>query len=198
VSGFPRLWKPDAIHPHLPKVQGMETNSTNQSPRRVEQLAWLRRLVTFLVASTIAVLSCFLVAQPAAADAHVKDRYGHSVRVPNKVVVKLIAKHNVKLVAVAAWLPRSKLKKWQGTRKEFNITLVKVQCETFPLVGRTCWRTNHKVILRSIVDYRVNRQGLQQGLITAYCDGMDRCPSWVNRPRVGGGGGAGGGGGGGW
>jgi hypothetical protein len=120
------------------------------------------------------------------------------VRVPTKVIVKLGAKHNVTLGAVAAWLPKSRLQKAQGTRKEFHITLVKVHCEAFPLVGRICWRTNDRVVLRSIVDYRVNRQGLQQGLVTAYCDGMDRCPSWVNRPRIVSGGGRGGGGGGGW
>jgi hypothetical protein len=155
--------------------------------------------VTIHVASAVVLFSAFVAAAPAqAAGAYVKDRYGHSVRVPTKVIVKLSAKHNVTLVAVAAWLPRSKLQKAHGTRKEFHITIVKVQCETFPLVGRVCWRTHEKVVLRSIVDYRVNRQGFQQGLITAYCDGMERCPSWVNRPRGVSGGGRGGGGGGGW
>ena len=177
----------------------MEKNTTKPSARKYTERGWLRRLATIGVASAFLVLSAFVAAEPAqAADAYVRDRYGHSVRVPTKVVVKLSTKHNVKLVAVAAWLPKSKLRQAQGTRKEFRITLVRVHCETFPLVGRICWRTNEKVVLRSIVDYRVNRQGLQQGLITAYCDGMDRCPSWVNRPRVVSGGGRGGGGGGGW
>ena len=177
----------------------MENNTTKPSSSGFTGRAWLRRLGTVFVGAALFVLSVFVATEPAqAADAHVKDRYGHSVRVPAKVVVKLSAKHNVKLVAVAAWLPGSKLKQAAGTRKEFHITIVKVQCETFPLVGRICWHTNQKVVLRSVVDYRVNRQGLQQGLITAYCDGMDRCPSWVNRPRVFSGGGRGGGGGGGW
>lgn len=177
----------------------MEKNSTRSRTRRSAGWGWLRRLVTSFVGSALFALSAFVAATPAqAVDAHVKDRYGHSVRVPSKVVGKLWVKHNVKLVAVASWLPKSKLEEAEGTRKEFRIKLVRVHCETFPLVGRVCWRTNEKVVLRFIVDYRVNRQGLQQGLITAYCDGMDRCPSWVNRPRGASGGGRGGGGGGGW
>ncbi len=177
----------------------MDMTSIEPSARGCTRRRWLKRLVTVLVGSVFFVLNGLLAAESAqAADAHVKDRYGHSVRVPAKVIVKLRAKHNVRLVAVAAWLPRSKLEKAAGTRREFRITLVRVHCETFPLVGRVCWRTHDKVVLRSIVDYRVNRQGFQQGLITAYCDGMDRCPSWVNRPRGLSGGGRGGGGGGGW
>jgi hypothetical protein len=177
----------------------MKKTSTQPLARGCRERGWLRRLVTIHVASAVVLFSAFVAAGPAqAAGAYVKDRYGHSVRVPTKVIVKLSAKHNVTLVAVAAWLPRSQLQKAEGTRKEFRITIVKVQCETFPLVGRVCWRTHEKVVLRSIVDYRVNRQGFQQGLITAYCDGMDRCPSWVNRPRGVRGGGRGGGGGGGW
>lgn len=89
-------------------------------------------------------------------------------------------------------------------RQEFQITLVKIHCEALPIVGRACWRTKDKVVLLSVVDYRKNSQSLQQGLITAYCLKMVRCPPWVNRPftRGGsgfiGGGGNGGGGGGGW
>ncbi len=177
----------------------MERDTTKPSSSGFPGRGWLRRLGIVFVGAALFVLSSFVANAPAqAADAHVKDRYGHSVRVPAKVVVKLIAKHNVKLIAVAAWLPKSKLKQAAGTRKEFRITIVKVHCETFPLMGRICWRTNEKVVLRSVVDYRVNRQGLQQGLITAYCDGMERCPSWVNRPWGFSGGGRGGGGGGGW
>jgi len=177
----------------------MDNNPAQTSASGFTRRGRLRRLVAVFGGSALFVLSAFVAAESAqAAGVHVKDRYGHSVRVPTKVIVKLSAKHNVTLVAVATWLPRSKLQKAEGTRKEFHITLVMVQCETFPLVGRVCWRTHEKVVLRSIVDYRVNRQGFQQGLITAYCDGMDRCPSWVNRPRGVSGGGRGGGGGGGW
>jgi hypothetical protein len=177
----------------------MEKNATKSTANRNTRRGWPKRLVTVLVGSALFVLSAFVATESAeAADAHIKDRYGHSVRVPAKVIVKLSAKHNVTLVAIARWLPRSKLKKAAGTRKEYRITLVKVHCETLPPAGRTCWRTDETVVLRSIVDYRMNRQGLQQGLITTYCDGMVRCPSWVNRPRFVSGGGRGGGGGGGW
>lgn len=155
--------------------------------------------MTALVGALLFVLSAFVAAGPAhAADTYVRDRHGLSVRVPDYVVVKLSAKHNVKLVAVARWLPRSKLVDVRGTRTVYRIALVKVRCKTFPLVGRLCWRTNDRVVLQSVVDYRTNRQGVQQGLITSYCLGMERCPSWVNKPRVSSGGGAGGGGGGGW
>ena len=57
------------------------------------------------------------------------------------MVVELRAKHNVKLVAVAAGLPRSKLVDAPGTRKVYGVMLVRVRCRTFPLSSSAC--TSH-------------------------------------------------------
>jgi hypothetical protein len=151
------------------------------------------------LAAVLSVLALVPAAPAQAATVHLKDRFGHSVRVPGHVVAKLRAKHNVDLQAEAVWLPRSSVAEAEGTRRLYRIGLVRVRCRSFPIAGRVCWPTAERVTLQSVVDYRTNSQRLQQGLITAYCLGMDRCPGWVNRPSPGvRGGGAGGGGGGGW
>ncbi len=159
---------------------------------------WPWRLALSLVAALV--MSGPVVAGSAqAATVHVADRYGRSVRVPSYVVTKLKVKHDVDVATLARWLPKSRLAKANGTRREYRVRLARVRCERFPILGRVCWRTGDVVPLLSVVDYRTNRQGLQQGLITAYCDGLRRCPGWVNRVSSrAGGGGAGGGGGGGW
>ena len=163
---------------------------------RRDRWAWR---VAFALLAAVVMIALGPVGSAQATAAHITDPYGRSVRVPSRVITKLVAKHNLQLAALATWLPRSKLAEANGTRKEYRIRLVRVRCARLPILGRVCWRTGAGVTLLSVVDYRTNRQGLQQGLITAYCLGMDRCPDWVNRPRVrSSGGGAGGGGGGGW
>lgn len=183
----------------------MKKTSPKQSStgeRRAHRWSWLA--LATLVATSLVALVALASAEPAnAAGLHLKDRYGHSVRVSSGVVAKLGTKHNLTVPTLAVWLPRSRLADATGTRKEYSIRLVRVRCETFPIIGRLCWRTNERLVLLSVVDYRINSQGVQQGLITAYCLGMVRCPAWVNRPVAGAGGffaggGSGGGGGGGW
>ncbi|MGC4154490.1 MAG: hypothetical protein QM628_15630 [Propionicimonas sp.] len=131
----------------------------------------------------------------AAADTSVSDRYGQYVRVDGKVVDKLKTKHNLEMKAVKALLPKAKLANKEGTSRTYTIRIVKLLCTTTNGV-KTCKTTNEKEELKFVVDYRINSQGKQQGLVTGYCLGKTKCPSWVNNPSTtppGNGGGGGGG-----
>jgi RHS repeat-associated protein len=49
---------------------------------------------------------------------------------------------------------------------------------------RSCSDTGNYVEVRLVVDFRTMSNGNTKGLVTAYCLGMQVCPSWINNGKV--------------
>ncbi len=106
---------------------------------------------------------------------------GKTIDLRWNVEQKILTKHNVtaKTVRVATQYA-DKSHPDSLTAIVYETTLVKYRVNAFSWLVPP--EIEDQVTLRTIVDFRTNTpDGKQKGVISSYCEGMERCPDWVNQ-----------------
>ena len=111
---------------------------------------------------------------------YVTDRYGRTVPVQYRFRRKALIKHGISWGTLQWLISQLPQVDAVGSRVEYGGQVDELRCSGY-LFWYSCSPTGRTVYVRVIVDFKT-RSGRTFGLVSAYCDGAERCPEWLNNP----------------
>jgi RHS repeat-associated protein len=112
---------------------------------------------------------------------YMKDGLGRKIPIRPERAAHVIYKHKINLTTLKWLLKKTKPRSVVGTTNNYYIKVNKLLCKRGS-IPKSCRRTGEYVTVKMVVNFRPygHKKGQVYGLVTAFCLGMEKCPSWIN------------------